>query len=84
MFDKKDYSKLTLEELIIEEQKTKQKSSHLLVIAGIAVCITLYAIFKHSANFIHTLLPLMSAYIIHRNTENLKKNQAEIKSKTSI
>jgi hypothetical protein len=79
MLEKKDYSKLTLEELIIEEKAAIKKASTFKIIAGIAVGVTLYAIFKHSVGFIHTLLPLMSIFILHRNGENLKMIQTEIK-----
>ncbi|MEY4539145.1 MAG: hypothetical protein RLZZ306_902 [Bacteroidota bacterium] len=81
MFEDKDYSKLTLEELIIEEKATKKKVTTFQVIAGIAVGVTLYAIFKRSVSFIHVALPLVSSFILRKNGENLKMIQKEIQNK---
>lgn len=80
MFENKDYSKLTLEELVIEEKAAKKKVTAFQVIAGIAVGVTLYAVFKHSIGFIHVLLPLISSFMLIRNGENLKLIQKEIQN----
>ena len=81
MFEKKDYSKLTLEELLVEEKATQKKASAYKIIAGVAVGVTLYAIYRHTNGFIHVLILLLSPFILHRNGENLKKIQAEIKNR---
>ena len=81
MLEKKDYSTLTLEELIIEEKATIKKGSAYKIIIGVAVGVTLYAIFKHNVGFIHVMILLLSPFILHRNGENLKMIQAEIKNK---
>ena len=81
MLEKKDYSTLTLEELIIEEKATIKKNSAYKIITGVAVGVTLYAIFKHRVGFIHVMILLLSPFILHRNGENLKMIQAEIKNK---
>lgn len=83
MFEKKDYSKLTLEELIQEEIKVKKSQKIITVIAFLACGITLYAIYKHDVNFIHTVLPLGSILYIGKLGENLKAIKQEISNKKS-
>ncbi len=78
MFEKKDYSKLTLEELIQEEIKVKKSQKIITVSAFLACGITLYAVYKHGVNFIHVALPLGSALYIGRLGENLKAIKEEM------
>ena len=81
MFETKDYSLSTRQELMTEEAKNKKQQKTVYIVAGLAVGITLYAIFKKSVSFIHVALPFMCAFMMHKNGENLKLIQAAMQNK---
>lgn len=81
MFDTKDYSQLTLQALMVEEAKNKKQKQQVNIVAGLAVGITLFAVFNKSVGFIHVMLPFMGAFLMHKNGEDLKLIQAAIQNK---
>lgn len=83
MFEKKDYSKFTVEDLKLELVKLKKTGKVILVIAAFATGITLYAVYSHNINFIHVVLPLGAAIYLGHNGEQVKVVEKEISSRKS-
>ena len=77
MLSRKDYSQMTLEELVSEEQKIKSQNTTTAIFIGVILGIAVYA--ATHKGFILTIILLISALLIgHRHSENMKRIQAEI------
>jgi len=77
MLSRKDYSQMTLEELVSEEQKIKSQNTTTAIFIGVILGIAVYAA-THNG-FILTIILLISALLIgRRHSENMKRIQAEI------
>lgn len=87
MSDKKDYSKLTLEELLIEERKIKNKEITSAVIIGFLMAPMIYGVAKNGIGYVYIIIPLILILGIYKNSQKLKRNlkqiQAEIRAKNS-
>ncbi len=87
MSDKKDYSKLTLEELLVEERKAKKNAVFSAGLIGFMVGIMIYGIVKNGFGFLYIAIPLFLIFVIYKNSktqkQNLKQIQAEINIKRS-
>ena len=85
MLDKKDYSKLTLEELLIEEKKVKQAEFLSAGVIGFLVGVMVYGIVKNGFGFLYIAIPLFLIFGVYKNSQiqkqNLKQIQIEIKIK---
>ncbi|WP_133272165.1 FUSC family protein [Hymenobacter radiodurans] len=82
MSDKKDYSELTLEELLIEEKKVKKNAVFSAGLIGFMVGIMIYGIVTKGFGFLYIAIPLFLILLIYKNSQiqkqNLKQIQAEI------
>ncbi len=78
MLDKKDYSKLTLEELLIEENKIKKNEIISAVLIGVLLGVMLYGIAKNGIGFIYIFIPLLLMSGIYKNSQNQKQNLKEV------
>jgi len=77
MLSRKDYSQMTLEELVSEEQKIKSQNTTTAIFIGVILGIAVYA--ATHKGFILTIILLISALLIgRRHSENQKRIQAEI------
>ena len=87
MFEKKDYSKLTLEELLIEEKKMKKNETISALIIGIVFGVMVYGVVKNGIGFLYIFIPLVLIGGIIKNSQNQKHNlkqiQAEINAKNT-
>ena len=87
MPDKKDYSKLTIEELRIEEKKIKGKEITSAIVIGFLMAPMIYGVAKNGIGFIYIIIPLILILGIYKNSKKLKRNlqqiQAEISAKNS-
>ncbi len=85
MFKKKDYSKLTLEELLIEEKKIKKNELFSAGFIGFLIGIMVYGLAKNGFGFLYIAIPLFLIFGIYKNSqiqkENLKQIQQEINVK---
>lgn len=89
MQENKDYSKLTLEELLKEEQEmkteVKKKKTITAVLIGFLVGVLIYGIATKGIGFLHILLPVILIGGIYKNSQKEEKQleliQAEIKAK---
>jgi len=82
MLSSKDYSKMTLEELVSEEKKMKSQKTTTAVFIGFLIGIAIYA--ATHKGFVLTIILLFFAFWIgSRNAQNLKRIQAEISNRDS-
>ncbi|WP_353718940.1 hypothetical protein [Dyadobacter sp. 676] len=77
MLSNKDYSKMTLEELVSEEKKLKTQKITIAVLIGVVVGIAVYAA-THKSFILPVILFIVSFMIGRRNSEHLRNIQAEI------
>ena len=84
MFSSKDYSKMTLDELVSEEKKLKSQKTITAVFIGFLVGIAVYSA-THKGSFILTISLLIFALLIgSRYSQNLKSIQAEISRRDTV
>ncbi len=79
-----DYSELTIDELKVKENDTKNRQKGYVALAIIAVGFTIFSIYEKNTGFIHTILPLISILLLSTNGTNLKKIQTEIIKKATL
>jgi hypothetical protein len=77
MFSNKDYSKMTLEELVSEEKKMKSQKITTAVFIGLLVGVAVYAA-THKSFILPVILLIFSFLIGSRNSQSLKSIRSEI------
>ena len=77
MFSNKDYSKMTLEELVSEQKIMKSRKTMTAILIGVLVGIAVWTATHKSFNF-PVILLLFSFLIGYRNSLDLERIQAEI------
>ncbi len=77
MFDTKDYTNLSLEELLEKKKSLSNWQKIFISIAVVLVGMTFYAIYKKSDDM-HPFLILGSLFLILTNGSKLKKVEVEI------
>lgn len=82
MFNDKDYSTLTLEELISEEKTTKRVQTLFLVILVALICSVFYGIMKEGLESTNMFVPLFFSLLVYKNSKTLKAIRAEIQNRT--
>ena len=83
MLSSKDYSKMTLEELVSAEKKMTSQRTTTAVFIGVIIGIAVYAATHKS--FVLTVILLIFAFLIgSRNAQDLKSIQAEISSRDTV
>ncbi|TAG24799.1 MAG: hypothetical protein EAZ32_11070 [Cytophagia bacterium] len=83
MFSNKDYSKMTLEELVLEETKMKSGATASAFFIGMLVGIAVWS--ATSGKFLITIGLLSVAFFVgHKNSQTNKAIQAEIIRKKSV
>ena len=81
MFSRKDYSGMTLDELVLEAKSLKSQKIVVAVFTGMMMGIAVWAA-THKGGFFLPLALLVLAFITgQRNSQNLKSVQAEISRK---
>jgi hypothetical protein len=83
MFSSKDYSKMTLDELVSEEKKLKSQKITAAVIIGIVVGIAVYSA-THKSFVLPAILLIFSLLLGSRYSKNLKGIQAEISRRDTV
>ncbi|HHB77965.1 MAG TPA: hypothetical protein ENK85_01875 [Saprospiraceae bacterium] len=82
MPNQKDYSKLSMDELLMEEKKLKKNEMLNSVLIGFLIGVLLFGIMKIGFGFFHIFLPVILIIWIYKNAQkskqNLKKVQLEI------
>ena len=80
MLNKKDYSKLTLEELLKEEKKIKKQDTFSSALIGFLFGVMVYGTVKDGFGFIHIVFPILLISGIYKNSQNLKDNLKQIQT----
>ncbi|PWK27137.1 hypothetical protein LV89_01951 [Arcicella aurantiaca] len=87
MLDKKDYSKLTLEELLLEEKKVKQNEILSAGFIGFCVGVMIFGLVKNGFGFLYIAILLFLISASYKNSkvqkQKLKQIQAEINLKNT-
>ncbi len=83
MFEKKDYSKLTLEELLIAEKKIKKNEVFSAGFIGFLIGVIVYGVAKNGFGFLYIFIPLLLIVGIAKNSQNLKQNLKQIRAEIS-
>ena len=83
MLSNKDYSTMTLEELVSAEKKMQSEKTTTAVIIGLLIGIALYS--ATHKGFILTVILIVLAYLVgSRHTKSLKDLQAEIERRNTV
>ena len=80
MLDSKDYSKLTLEELLTEEKKIKKTEMLSAATTGFLIGIMVYGVVKNGFGFLYIAIPLFLIFGIYRNSQKNKQNIKQIQT----
>jgi hypothetical protein len=87
MLAKKDYSALTLEELLLEEKKIKRNETFAAGFVGFLIGIMVFGVVKNGFGLVYIAIPLFLISGVVANSkvqkQHLKEIQAEIEQKKS-
>jgi uncharacterized membrane protein YbjE (DUF340 family) len=84
MFSSKDYSKMTLDELVSEEKKVKSQQIPLALFIGLFIGIAVWSA-THKGGFFFTIsLMIFALFIGSRYSKNMKGIQAEISRRDTV
>ncbi|WP_310393466.1 hypothetical protein [Hymenobacter sp.] len=84
MLDKKDYSKLTLEELLAEERKVKKNETFSAGLIGFLIGVMVYGIVKNGFGFLYIAIPLFLISVIYRNSQIQKQNLKQVRAEINV
>ncbi|MGY2134061.1 hypothetical protein ACW9KT_17655 [Hymenobacter sp. HD11105] len=84
MLDKKDYSKMTIEELLVEEKKVKKNEMFSAGFIGFLVGIMIYGVVKNGFGFLYIAIPLLLIYVIYKNSQIQKQNLNRIRTEMNV
>lgn len=84
MFSKKDYSGMTLKELVSEEKRMRAQKIIIAVFIGVMVGAAIWAATHKGGFFLPVILLLFAFRIARTNSQNLKGVQAEISRKNAV
>ena len=79
MTDKKDYAKLTLEELLAEEKKIKRQDITGSVFVGFLVGVMLFGLIMNGFGLLYTAIPLLIIAAVAKNGQNIKAKLKELR-----
>lgn len=82
MLNNKDYSKMTLEELLSEEKKIKSQKIPTALFIGLLIGIAVYSA-THKGFVLPIILIIFAFLIGSRNSQRMKGIQAEISSRNN-
>ncbi|WP_345117082.1 hypothetical protein [Hymenobacter algoricola] len=83
MLSGKDYSQMTLEEVVSEEKKLKSQKTTTALFIGVLIGIAVWS--ATHKGFVLPVILLISAFLIgYRNSQNLKSVQAEISRRNTV
>jgi hypothetical protein len=79
MTDKKDYAKLTLEELLAEEKKIKRQDITGSVFVGFLVGVMLFGLIMNGFGLLYTAIPLLLIAAVAKNGQTIKAKLKELR-----
>ena len=74
----KDYTKLSLEELLIEQKKIKKQQLSSAVLIGVLIGVMLYGIFSRGFGWVYISISIFMIYIIYNGSKKLKMHKEQI------
>ncbi|MCP9768457.1 hypothetical protein EGI22_11075 [Lacihabitans sp. LS3-19] len=74
----KDYTKLPLEELLIEQKKIKKQQLSSAVLIGILIGLMIYGIFSGGFGWVYISISIFMIYIIYNGSKKLKLHLEQI------
>lgn len=80
MSDIKDYTKLTLEELLNEQKKIKRQQLYASGIIGFFIGVIAYGLFRNGFGWVYISISLFMIYLTNKNSKSHKQNLEKIKS----
>lgn len=83
MSDNKDYAKMTLEELLVEEKKIKKEITITAVLIGFLIGVMIYGSAKNGFGFLYIVIPIIMIGGISKNAKKLKENLQELQAETN-
>lgn len=87
MLDNKDYSKWTIEDLLLEEKKIKKNETVSAFLIGFLVSVIIFGVAKNGIGFLYIFIPLLLIIGIYKNSQkhkdDLKQIQIEIDAKNA-
>ncbi len=79
MFDNKDYSTLTREELLAEEKKIKRHQTFSAGLIGFLIGVMVFGVAKNGFGFLYIVIPLLLIGGIAKGSQNLKQKLEQIR-----
>ena len=83
MSEIKDYSKLSLEELVTEQKKIKKQQISTALLIGMLVGVIAYGLVINGFGWLYIGISLFLIYIIYNGSKKLKQHQELIKAEIS-
>jgi hypothetical protein len=87
MFEKKDYTKMTLDELLKAEKMAKKNNLFSAGLIGFLIGIMVFGVANGGFGFVYIAIPLFLIFAIAKNSQIQKQNllelQAEIKHRSA-
>jgi hypothetical protein len=75
MSEIKDYSKLTLEELLVEQKKIKKQQMYTAGLIGMLIGVIVYGLVINGFGWLYIGISLFMIYIINNGSKKLKQHQ---------
>ena len=79
MTPEKDYSTLTLAELVAAEKELKRKKMIAAALIGFAVGVATYGLVKKGLGFAYTLIPLVLIFLIYRGSKDTEQQLRQLR-----
>ncbi len=80
MSEIKDYTKLTLEDLLIEQKKIKRQQLFAAGIIGFFIGVIVYGFIRNGFGWVYISISVFMIYLTNKNSNGHKQNLEQIKS----
>lgn len=84
MLNKKDYSKLPLDELLLEEKKIKKNEIYSAGFIGFLIGVMVYGFAKNGFGLLYIGIPLFIIFAIIKNTQTQKQTLRQIQEEIKV
>lgn len=80
MSEIKDFTKLTLEDLLIEQKKIKKQQLYANGIIGFFIGVIVYGFIRNGFGWVYISISVFMIYLTNKNSKSLKQNLEQINS----
>ena len=84
MSEIKDYTRLSLEELLIEQKKIKKQQLYSAVMIGVFIGVLVYGFIKNGFGWVYVSISVFMIYVINKNSKNIKQSLEQIGKEIAI